>query len=95
MTEPSTGVPGGRTGGGGGRAAGRGASVGRAAGGRRRGEGRKRDIPAPPGSGGLDEEAALALLSGGELEVEGRLVVASNATLYCMVRLDGAEAACV
>ncbi|HEY3952631.1 MAG TPA: SCO1664 family protein [Streptosporangiaceae bacterium] len=95
MTEPSTGVPGGRTGGGGGKAAGRGASLGRAAGGRKHGEGRKRAAPAAPASGGLDEEAALALLSGGELEVEGRLVVASNATLYCTVRLDGAEAACV
>ena len=98
MTEPSTGVPGGRTGGGGGktkRGGGRAADLGRAGGGRKRGEGRKRDIPAAPAAGGIDEEAALALLSGGELEVEGRLVVASNATLYCTVRLDGAQAACV
>ncbi|MGH3403184.1 MAG: SCO1664 family protein [Streptosporangiaceae bacterium] len=44
---------------------------------------------------GIDEAAALTLLAQGELEIEGRLVVASNATLYCTVRLDGAEAACV
>ncbi len=42
-----------------------------------------------------DHEAALRLLAGGELEVEGRLVVASNATLYCTVRSEDAEAACV
>jgi uncharacterized repeat protein (TIGR03843 family) len=47
------------------------------------------------GGGEIDEDAALSLLAHGELEIEGRLVVASNATLYCMVRLDGAEAACV
>jgi uncharacterized repeat protein (TIGR03843 family) len=35
------------------------------------------------------------LLSSGKLEVEGRLVEASNATLYCTVRLNGTEAACV
>jgi len=43
---------------------------------------------APP----LDEpaaEAALALLAHGEIHVEGRLVDASNATLYCTVTLDG------
>jgi uncharacterized repeat protein (TIGR03843 family) len=38
---------------------------------------------------------ALDLLANGSLEVEGRLVVASNATLYCTVRNDGREAACV
>jgi uncharacterized repeat protein (TIGR03843 family) len=35
------------------------------------------------------------LLSDGELEVEGRLVTASNATLYCTVRLGSQECACV
>jgi uncharacterized repeat protein (TIGR03843 family) len=35
------------------------------------------------------------LLADGELDVEGRLVVASNATLYCTVRNGGTEAACV
>jgi uncharacterized repeat protein (TIGR03843 family) len=48
-----------------------------------------------PGDDGIDEEAALGLLAHGELDIEGRLVVASNATLYCTVRLDGTEAACV
>jgi uncharacterized repeat protein (TIGR03843 family) len=71
--------------------------VGLPGGGRRRGASRKRDTAAAAGAAaaGIDEEAALALLSAGELEVEGRLVVASNATLYCTIRLDGAEAACV
>ena len=32
------------------------------------------------------EQAALDLLANGELEVEGRLVDASNATLYCTIR---------
>jgi hypothetical protein len=36
----------------------------------------------------LRDAAALSLLTSGTLEVEGRLVVASNATLYCTVR-DG------
>jgi uncharacterized repeat protein (TIGR03843 family) len=38
---------------------------------------------------------ALALLERGEVGVEGRLVDASNATLYCSVCLDGVAAACV
>jgi uncharacterized repeat protein (TIGR03843 family) len=38
---------------------------------------------------------ALRLLVDGELEIEGRLVDASNATLYCSVTLDGSTAACV
>jgi hypothetical protein len=42
-----------------------------------------------------DHAAALELLSKGELEVEGRLVVASNATLYCTIRRGPAAAACV
>jgi uncharacterized repeat protein (TIGR03843 family) len=41
------------------------------------------------------DQAALELLERGTLEVEGRLVDASNATLYCTIRGDGAEAACV
>lgn len=44
-------------------------------------------------SGG--ERAVLGLLERGTLEVEGRLVEASNATLYCTIRADGAEAHCV
>jgi len=43
----------------------------------------------------IGEAAALELLSNGELEVLGRLVAASNATLYCAVTLDGVTAACV
>jgi hypothetical protein len=42
-----------------------------------------------------DHTAALELLAQGDLEVEGRLVVASNATLYCTIRYCGTEAACV
>ena len=49
----------------------------------------------PPDEGETTEDGALALLSEGTIEVEGRLLVASNATLYCTVRLDGTEAACV
>jgi hypothetical protein len=43
----------------------------------------------------LDVDDALALLGAGELSVEGRLVDASNATLYCAVSADGVTAACV
>jgi hypothetical protein len=38
---------------------------------------------------------ALELLECGELSIEGRLVDASNATLYCGVTADGVSAACV
>jgi uncharacterized repeat protein (TIGR03843 family) len=38
---------------------------------------------------------ALHLLEHGELGIEGRLIDASNATLYCSVELDGVRAACV
>ena len=48
-----------------------------------------------PRRGGSGRTDTLELLSNGTLEVEGRLVEASNATLYCTVRLNGAEAACV
>ena len=41
------------------------------------------------------EQAARELLERGTLEVEGRLVDASNATLYCTIKGGGAEAACV
>ncbi len=43
----------------------------------------------------LPVDEAMALLEHGELGVEGRLVVASNATLYCSVCLNGVTAACV
>jgi hypothetical protein len=42
-----------------------------------------------------DVVAAEHLLKGGRLEVEGRLLGASNATLYCSVSIDGLTAACV
>lgn len=41
------------------------------------------------------EAESLELLSAGRIEVEGRLVDASNATLYCGITLDGVEEACV
>lgn len=40
----------------------------------------------------LELEDALRLLREGELSVEGRLVDASNATLYCVAALDGVAA---
>jgi hypothetical protein len=43
----------------------------------------------------LGLEDALRLLRDGELGVEGRLLDASNATLYCSTTLDGVTAACV
>jgi uncharacterized repeat protein (TIGR03843 family) len=43
----------------------------------------------------LDVDDALTLLRAGELSVEGRLVDASNATLYCAMTCDGVTAACV
>jgi hypothetical protein len=43
----------------------------------------------------LDLDDALRLLRDGELDVEGRLVDASNVTLYCAVSCDGVSAACV
>ena len=49
----------------------------------------------PPAPGKEDDGPALELLSEGTLKVEGRLVAASNATLYCTVRLRGQTAACV
>jgi uncharacterized repeat protein (TIGR03843 family) len=49
----------------------------------------------PPESGPCDDEAALELLSEGSLKIEGRLVAASNATMYCTVRRRGQTAACV
>jgi hypothetical protein len=43
----------------------------------------------------LDAASALELLREGTLEVEGRLVDASNTTLYCSLSRDGLTAACV
>jgi uncharacterized repeat protein (TIGR03843 family) len=43
----------------------------------------------------LELDDALRLLRDGELGIEGRLIDASNATLYCSTTLDGVTAACV
>ena len=56
----------------------------------------RQDGRAPVGQPpGLDRDAALELLRTGDLEVEGRLVDASNATLYCRITAAGVDAACV
>ena len=47
------------------------------------------------GGPGITEAEALALLTSGELTVEGRLVDASNATFYCAVTSADRTAACV
>jgi uncharacterized repeat protein (TIGR03843 family) len=52
---------------------------------------KSRGASSPPGA----EEAALTLLSKGTLEIEGRLVDASNATMYCTITHQGSQAACV
>ena len=54
-------------------------------------DGADRDDP----SGEPGPEQVLELLRVGELEVEGRLVDASNATLYCTATADGVTLACV
>jgi uncharacterized repeat protein (TIGR03843 family) len=75
------------------------ANKARTGGGRRRPDSRRRARRAPPvprqPATGLSEERAIELLTQGTLEVEGRLVAASNATLYCTARHDGTEATCV
>lgn len=43
----------------------------------------------------MDTGAAIELLTHGRIEVEGRLVDASNATLFCKITLDDVEAQCV
>src|SRR5688500_10182027 len=43
----------------------------------------------------IDVDSALQLLQHGEISVEGRLVDASNATLFCDIELHGAQARCV
>ncbi len=48
-----------------------------------------------PGLPGLDQKAARAVLRNGELEVLGRLVVSSNAALYCTLRSGSAELAAI
>jgi uncharacterized repeat protein (TIGR03843 family) len=53
------------------------------------------DRAARPADAGDAARAALELLRCGTLEVEGRLVDASNATLRCAIAHDGLEARCV
>jgi uncharacterized repeat protein (TIGR03843 family) len=43
----------------------------------------------------LSTESLLAVLTAGELELAGRLVDASNATLVCTATLDGTDVTCV
>ena len=45
--------------------------------------------------GPADTETAISLLQHGEISIEGRLVQASNATLYCGIAFDGIQANCV
>ncbi|WP_239374201.1 SCO1664 family protein [Frankia sp. Cj5] len=49
----------------------------------------------PTDAGGLDAAGALALLCAGAITVTGRLVDASNATLYCEISHDGVVGHCV
>jgi hypothetical protein len=49
--------------------------------------------PSVPGP--ADREGALALLREGTIDVEGRMVDASNATLFCTINTDDAIAQCV
>lgn len=60
--------------------------------GRRAGRGQR---AGPADQQDATEAAALDLLGQGTIEVKGRLVVASNATLYCTIRHGGREANCV
>ena len=55
----------------------------------------RKTVPTGDGDGPLEDQAALELLTRGTLEVEGRLVEASNATLYCSISHQGTQAACV
>lgn len=55
-------------------------------------------IPVARDEGGgviLQPDTALRLLREGQIEVVGRLVEASNATLFCSMGLDGLSASCV
>ncbi|MEU8249566.1 SCO1664 family protein [Nonomuraea sp. NPDC048916] len=49
----------------------------------------------PSSPSAMEAEGALTLLRDGRLEVAGRLVEATNMTLYCSVTLAGRTAACV
>ncbi len=49
----------------------------------------------PAGYHQLEPDAALDLLRAGELDVEGRMLDASNATLFCRIAVNGQAAECV
>jgi uncharacterized repeat protein (TIGR03843 family) len=51
--------------------------------------------PTPCGASGIDVDADLTLLRGGTIDVEGRLVHASNATLYCRIDHAGRSEHCI
>ena len=53
------------------------------------------ETPAGTAGAQIDESAALEVLARGELEIRGRIVDASNATMLARVELDGVEALCV
>jgi uncharacterized repeat protein (TIGR03843 family) len=55
---------------------------------------RRTHLPSPERPPPLTADQ-LPLLRDGELSVEGRLIDASNATLYCTTTLDGVSATCV
>jgi uncharacterized repeat protein (TIGR03843 family) len=48
-----------------------------------------------PGGGPVDDNATLTLLRHGEMELEGLLAEASNATLRAVISLDGVTARCI
>ncbi len=48
-----------------------------------------------PAADALDVDRALELLKCGDIDIQGRLVEASNTTLYCAITADGLSAACV
>src|ERR1700712_5648512 len=50
---------------------------------------------APAGYHQLEPDAALDLLRAGELDVEGRVLDASNATLFCRIAVNGQSPECV
>ncbi|HSK57300.1 MAG TPA: SCO1664 family protein [Jiangellales bacterium] len=52
-------------------------------------------LPVPEAPPPADEAQARRLLHEGDLVVEGRLVAASNTTLYCRLQGEGVETACV
>jgi uncharacterized repeat protein (TIGR03843 family) len=54
-------------------------------------------LPTPPGTPrpDLDEADVLGILARGDLEIRGRIVDASNATLLAQVELDGVRGLCV